>query len=212
MRFALKPPRIATWFVLISSLLAFTRFLVLFCESFSIVRSERQADRDLIELCSAGAAKDSDKFRDVCMKARSEQAAPLLLKAILRAIRTGFADFAECFNSPSRIAILLLFCLSGLALPVVKALSTIATTYISPGALARAQGLNFDNDDDDQQSCSVVLLDGAPSRFVSTAVSRLRALPGRTRRGSLPSLAQVEEAAFEGQEQTWTSIKLGKEQ
>ena len=210
MRFSLRPPRVATWFAAVSTLLAVARFLVLFCESFSIVRSERNADIDLIELCSAGAAKDSDKFRNVCMKARSEQAAPLLLKAILRAIRTGFSDFTECFNSPARVVLLAIFCLSGLALPVVKALSTIATTYFGQNALARAHGLDFSDDDYIEQPSSVVVIDTAAPKLISNAMSRLRALPNRTLRGNLPSLAQVEEATLD--EQVWTSIKLGKEQ
>ena len=214
MRFSIQPPRIASWFALVTSLLAFTRFLVLFFESFSVVRAERQADIDLIQLCSAGAARDSEKFRAACLQARSEQAAPVILKAILRAIRTGFADFAECFNSPSRIAILLLFCLSGLALPIVKAASALAQQYLGPDALARVQGLRLtDEDEFENGSCEVVLMDGQPQRLLQSWGNRLRALPGRSRRPHLPSLSDlelVEDADGGGGAPQWTSVKLGK--
>lgn len=217
MRISIKPPRVGTWFVLITSGLAATRFLVLFFESYSLVRAERQADIDLIELCSAGAAKDSDKFRSVCMQARSEQAAPVFLKAILKSLRVGFSDFSECFNSPSRIAILILFCLSGLALPVVKTISALATSYLGADAISRVQALRFDEND---ENCQVVVLNGSNHRggAMQHLASRLRTtLPG-TRRSRLPSLADIEEDHGEWQQQqqqhmggAWTSIKLGKE-
>ena len=96
---------------LIGLALSFVRFSVLFVESYSVVSSERAADQDLLKLCSSGAAADSAKFRSLCLAARAESAAPLLFKALLRSLKTGVHDFFEAFNSPTKIALLLLFCL-----------------------------------------------------------------------------------------------------
>lgn len=205
MQISIKPPRIGTWILLVTSCLALTRFLVLFFESYSVVRAERQADIDLIELCSAGAAKDSDKFRSACMQARSERAAPIFLKAILKSIRTAFSDFSECFNSPTRIAILLLFCLSGLALPIVKTISTLTASYLEP---SRLQGVD-PFDDENQEQCRVVVLNGDVNSFMDAVSNRLRAFPGR-RRQRLPLLSDIEDDS-DRTSNAWTSVKLGKE-
>jgi len=191
MRIPIKAPRIATWVLIVTSCLATTRVLVLFFESYSVVRAERQSDIDLIALCKAGAARDSDKFRSACMQARSEQAAPVFLKAILRSIRTAFSDFSECFNSPSRIAILLLFCLSGIALPVVKAICALATSYLGSDAFSKLQRVSFDADD--QEDCQVVVLNGDPRGVLDNISRSIRSLPRRTMRKRLPALADIEE-------------------
>ena len=43
----------------------------------------------------------------------AERAAPIFFKAVLRAVTSAFCDFAEAFGSPSRIALLVLFCVTG---------------------------------------------------------------------------------------------------
>jgi hypothetical protein len=169
-------PSITRWVTVISGALVVMRFVVLFCEAFSVVRSERLADEDLIELCSRGAAADSVKFRTLCLQAKADRAAPIFLKAVLRAIRTAFADFTESFNSPAKIAILLLFVLSGLALPVVKAVSALATAHLSPVADAvHGYGLPAEGD---QEACEVVVLNGGGRK---PWLDRLRPLRGRGR-------------------------------
>jgi len=127
----LRAPSVTRWVAVGSACLVFIRFFVLFCESFSVVRSERLADADLLELCGRGAAADSQKFRTLCLQAKAERAAPLLFKAVLRAMRTAFHDFADSVNSPMKIVILILFVVSGLALPVVKAVSSLAAAHLA---------------------------------------------------------------------------------
>ena len=210
MRFSVKQPRIATWCFFITAALTITRFLVLFFESYSVVRAERQADISLIDLCTAGMAKESEKFRLACLQARSEQAAPVFLKAILKAIKTAFSDFSECFNSPSRIAILLLFCLSGLAMPVVKALSALATSFIGQnGTVSR---MHFGDDDDDDGCHQIVVLENENRTLLNSMANRLRTFPMRKRRNRLPSLADIEEDVIDDAHlsNAWTTVKLGK--
>jgi hypothetical protein len=166
---------------------------VLFAESWSIVRSERAADTNLLNMCSKGVADESQKFRSLCIQARAEQAAPVLLKAMLRAIKTAFSDFLETFHSPSRIALLVLFCVSGLALPVVKAASTIIAAHMKPDVLDGLHGIKF-KDDDDQEACSVVLLEGGGRGNI---YERIRRIPQRVARrramATTPKLELVEE-------------------
>ena len=52
-----RQPSVLQYVLLVTSLLAMARFLVLFAESYSLVSSERAADADLLKLCSAGAAR-----------------------------------------------------------------------------------------------------------------------------------------------------------
>lgn len=196
---------------MVTSGLTLTRFIVLFCESYSVVRLERQADIDLIELCGAGAAKDSHKFRAACMQARSEQAAPVLLKAILKSIRTAFVDFVECFNSPSRIVVLILFCLSGLALPIVKALSTLATTYIGQNMLERPH-IRCDVADEDNDRYEVVVLNNNNYRgLIGNMTRRLKTLPQRNKKTRLPMLLDMEEEGNAEGNASWGTVVFGKE-
>lgn len=205
----LRAPSVSRWTFLVSASLVFVRAFVLFCESYSQVNSERISDDQLLELCSRGAAAESTKFRQLCLQAKADRAAPLIFKAILKALRTTFADFTESFNSPTRIAILLLFCLSGLALPVVRAVSSLATAYLGPDPLARIQGLHL-HDDEDQEACEVVVLNGGRSAAGSW-VNRLRRLPGRVagqqNRLTLTSLSDDGDPSEE--DPVWTSVKLG---
>ena len=206
----LRAPSVTRWMFLVSTSLVFVRVFVLFCESYSQVNSERISDDQLLELCSRGAAAESTKFRQLCLQAKADRAAPLVFKAILKALRTTFSDFTESFNSPTRIAILLLFCLSGLALPVVKAVSSLATAYLGPDSLARLQGLHL-HDDEDQEACEVVVLNGGMSAAGSWA-SRLRRLPGRVagRRNRLTLTSLSDDGGDrEEEEPVWTGVKLG---
>lgn len=206
----LRAPSVTRWMLLISTSLVFVRVFVLFCESYSQVNSERISDDQLLELCSRGAAADSTKFRKLCLQAKADRAAPLVFKAILKALRTTFSDFTESFNSPTRIAILLLFCLSGLALPVVKAVSSLATAYLGPDAVARIQGLHHMHGDEDQEACEVVVLNGGRPA-VASWTSRLRRLPGRVagRRDRLTLTSLSEDGDHAEEEPVWTSVKLG---
>ena len=107
------------------TILSVTRILVLVIESYSQVRNERYEDEDLMRACDNGIASQSADFRALCLKKRSERSAPVLLKALLRACTTCFTDFCESMSSPAKIVMLVLFCLTGIAAPVVKALVQI---------------------------------------------------------------------------------------
>lgn len=194
---------------MISGALVLIRFVVLFCESFSVVRSERLADDDLIELCGRGAAADSVKFRALCLQAKADRAAPLIFKAVLRAIRTSFADFTECFSSPSRIAILVLFVVSGLALPVVKAVSALATAHMSPLVNA-ASGYGLPSESD-HEACEVVVLNGNGR---TSWINRLRPrrMSNRTRVRQLALTSPFEESEEEDASDApvWQPVHLGR--
>lgn len=117
--------RVASLAVALSATVSTVRVLVLFCESYSRVSEERSADAKLLELCRAEeSAAASRKFQEACVSARSDSAAPILLKSLLRACNTVMFDTAELFNSPTRIAIMLVFIISGASAPFVRFLFT----------------------------------------------------------------------------------------
>ena len=136
------------------TLLAFARVVVLVVESYSAVWSERVADRELVRMCDSGTASMSADFRALCLKKRAEQSAPVLLKALLRACATAFTDFCESMSSPTKVVLLLLFCLTGVAAPVVKALSTFVVDNLRKRRRQRARGRygNKARDSDDEES------------------------------------------------------------
>jgi len=203
----LRAPSITKWMFFVSTSLVFVRVFVLFCESYSTVHSERISDDQLLELCSRGAASESAKFRQLCLQAKSDRAAPLLFKAILKAIRTTFSEFAESFNSPARIAMLLLFCLSGLALPVVKTVTSLATAYLGPDSRGRIRGKMHMHEDDDQEACEVVVLNGGHSS--TSWARRLRQLPRIAGRRDRLTLTKLNEDEDQYDDPHWASVKLG---
>lgn len=198
------------WVVIMSTCVVFVRVFVLFCESYSQVSSERVSDNKLLELCSNGAASESTKFRQLCLQTKADRAAPLVFKAVLKAIRTTFSDFTESVNSPAKIGLLLLFCFSGLALPVVKSISSIMTLYLGPHTLERANGLQHLHEDEEQDACEVVVLNGgSSSRRMRNWPSRL-SIPGR-RRLTLSSLEEeTDHESSSARQHTWDSVHLGE--
>ena len=64
--------------------LALLRYLVVFFETFSIVRSERDQDHELLELCASGAGRSSPRMQSTCMDATAARASPLLLAVFMR--------------------------------------------------------------------------------------------------------------------------------
>mgnify|MGYP006153710429 CR=1 FL=1 len=116
-------------FALITAGLTFltlARVVVCLVEAYSAVRSERFADAGLMKLCDDGtAAAMSADFRTLCLRKRAERAAPIVLKAVLRAVTTAFSEFCEVFSSPSRVALLVLFSITGIAAPIMKAMAAL---------------------------------------------------------------------------------------
>lgn len=205
----LKPPKLIQGVVFFISLLSFVRVVVLVAESYSVVSAERTNNADLIALCRKGAASESPHMRNACLHARSEAASPLLFKAILRACRTAFQDFVSAFNTPSRIFLLCLFCLSGLSVPIVRALSKLITFYITPGMHSIHAHLH--EDEEQTPVSSVVVLNGRESVY-----DKLRMLPSRRRlRSSTITLSpdegddEDEDRGRIGNGREWRTVHMG---
>jgi hypothetical protein len=179
-KFKVWKPSISAWFFIISFSLAFARFLVLFFESWSIVRAERGSDNDLLQLCKSGVALESAKFRATCLQAKADQAAPIFLKVILRALKTSFLDFSEAFSTPTRLVLLVLFILSGLALPVVKMVTSVLAAHLKPEKTL--------DDDFENASQHVMMVDGGGSTRRNWS-SKLRRIGSRRR----PTIQYIKE-------------------
>ena len=147
-----------------AAFLTFARILVLLVESYSAVRSERLADRELIRMCDSGDGRGSTDFRALCLKKRAEQSAPVLLKAILRACGTAFADFCESMSSPTKVLLLILFCFTGVAAPVVKATSTLLVSNLKRRRRrVMSKDSGSDTEDDTENPSEVVIVSQNPS-------------------------------------------------
>jgi len=170
-RMKLHQPNIGTFIVGVVTLLSMARCIVSFCEAYTFLAAERISDMELLRLCDSGAASESLKFRDACIHAKASRSSPLMLKALLRCIKLSFVEFSEQFTSPTRVIILVLFCVSGLALPVVKAMSSLATAHLHPQALERLHGLQLDGPSD---PCEVVMMDGLQTSRLRKAINQVR--------------------------------------
>ena len=185
-----SPRRVLTVMGCGLAVLTFARIIVLIVESYSAVWSERNADRDLIRMCDAGTASMSTDFRALCMKKRAEQSAPVLLKAVLRACATAFADFCESMSSPTKVVLLLLFCLTGVAAPVVKGTATLFVDHLRRRKRRSVRCKAHDSDDegssdDDNETGHheiVVVTPGASMNGVGCGSVGPRALGMRLRR------------------------------
>jgi len=144
-----SPKKVLTYVGAGFTLLTFARVAVLIVESYSTVWSERHADRELIRMCDAGSASMSADFRALCLKKRAEQSAPVLLKALLRACTTAFTDFCESMSSPTKVVLLLLFCFTGVAAPIAKALALLVVHNLRKRKrLCARRGADHYSDDD----------------------------------------------------------------
>jgi hypothetical protein len=115
--------RLATLAVTASIAISAIRVLVLFFESYSRVAAERSADYRLLKLCGEEeSAAASGKFQAACVSARAEGAAPILLKSLLHAFHTALGDTLELFNSPARVAAVVLLLMSGVSAPLFRVL------------------------------------------------------------------------------------------
>jgi hypothetical protein len=137
----------------------------------SVVREERGADAELLELCRNGSGKQSPKMRTACLQAQSDRASPLILKAIVRAVSTTFREFAESVNSPFGFATVALFVLSSLVLPIgplIKALCAAWPRRRNKVTSLRRYGEHDhehdsgedDSDEDDVEDKHVVFIGG----------------------------------------------------
>ena len=162
-RKATSPKKVFAWITGALTFLTFARVVVCLVEAYVEVRSERMADEGLMQMCNdpsqqAAAAPD---FRTLCLRKRAERAAPIVLKAVLRAVTTAFSEFCEVFSSPSRVALLVLFSITGIAAPVVKALAAMFVHNLKKRRMRRqsakyATSDSEDTDDDDDGHYQVV--------------------------------------------------------
>lgn len=166
-----------------ASLLAFARVACSVLEAYSAVRGERLADTELMIMCSKQAGKGSTDFRALCLKKRAEQASPVVFKAILRACGTAFADFAESMSSPTKVLLLILFCFTGVAAPVVKAGSTLLVDNLKRRHRGRGKKAKDSDSESDTENGhhEIVTISGDVdpvnrwSRSLRRGVRRLRA-------------------------------------
>lgn len=83
-------------------LLLLARICVTFFESLEIVRSDRNSDESLLDLCNLGTAAESSRMRNACMDARAAHASPILIKALSRMGQLFSNDMYAMFCAPMR--------------------------------------------------------------------------------------------------------------
>ena len=128
------------------------------------MRTEREADNELLELCQSGAAKGSLKMRNVCIQVQRDRASPLFLKAVVRAVSLSWSEFVDTVASPAGFVGMLLFVLASFALPSVPWLRLLSPEPETSGA----------------DSDHVVVLHGAAlDRSLCSRLSRRFAKPQR---------------------------------
>lgn len=119
MRKRLSPTRVIALLSGMAMVYSFVRVFVMFSESLALVYDERQQDQELIELCQNGQARGSPKMREACLRARADQASPVVFKAFTHAVQTAFKDFSDTVGSPFKVLVLVLFLASGVFMPLL---------------------------------------------------------------------------------------------
>ena len=135
--------------------LTFARIVVCLVEAYSQVRHERLADEGLMRLCNdpASEAASAPDMRALCLRKRAERAAPIVLKAVLRAVTTAFSEFCEVFSSPSRVVLLVLFSITGIAAPVMKALAALFVQNLKKRRQRRQSAKYVTSDSESDEEC-----------------------------------------------------------
>ena len=150
-----SPKRVFAFITAGLTFLTFARVVVCLVEAYVAVRSERMHDEGLMQLCNdpTSEATAAPDLRALCLRKRAERAAPIVLKAVLRAVTTAFSEFCEVFSSPSRIALLIMFSITGIAAPIVKALAALFVQNIKRRRLKRsgAKYVTSDSEDSDEE-------------------------------------------------------------
>jgi hypothetical protein len=157
--------RIAAYIGTLLMVLSLTRTSVLFLESLAMVRDERHADSELIGLCKTGAARGSAKMREACLRARADNASPVVLKATVRAFSVAWGEFVECVSTPFGFSTTILFVISGLVLPIIPWLKAALAMWGGAGAAASSVLSSMSGDDDDYDDVegrrhSVIVMNG----------------------------------------------------
>jgi len=181
----LSPRRITALVSALLALISFARVAVLFLEAMALVRDEREQDGELLRLCREGAARGSVKMRSACLQANADQASPLVLKAIVRAVGTAWAEFYATVSTPfGALAVLGFFAIS-LVMPVLPWARALAAAF-------GASSAPLDDDDLEASSHVVVVANGgadyAPKGAMRRRLSRVRNLVGRGDRVATPHI------------------------
>ena len=172
----LTSKRLVAWVTTALAIVSFSRVAVLFLESLSVVREERLAEYDLLELCRLGSAKSSPKFRTACLQAQAERASPIVLKAVVRAVSTTFREFAESVNSPLGFATVALFVLSSLVLPIMPMIRAFTGAWRTNSCMYTQdlhRDVDYDSEDPEQQPHVIVVptsLKRRPSRLIKAGL------------------------------------------
>jgi hypothetical protein len=198
------------------------RVAVLYLESVSAVRADRQADLELLDLCASGHARGSPKMREACLKAQADRAAPIVMKALMRACSIAWREFLDNTGSPFKLFLVVLCVLSALVLPVMPMLRVLFGLVAD--ASIKANASDSDSDDEDLAQHFIEMHGGVPSgmhrRGSGGLRRRLRALWPQVRRLALDE-RRIEE--LERQKHTsaprmlpappgvWADVSLGHE-
>ena len=193
-----KFKRVLSFVGAVSLFLSAVRVLVLFSEAYSLVSAERASDSELLRICKdqEQTAISSTKLRGACLQARTDSAAPLVLKALLKAVGTLFSDFAELFSSPTRVVVLLLFVVSGLGAPVVGLLlkTFLAGLRVTSGPFKKDHGSDDDDSDDEHQQRQLTVVVGSGWREDGLSQSPSKHALYRRRSTGVPQIEEVDEA------------------
>ena len=175
-----SPKKVVAMITMGLTFLTFARVIVCLVEAYSEVRHERLADEGLMRLCNdpTSDASVSPDMRALCLRKRAERAAPIVLKAVLRAVTTAFSEFCEVFSSPSRVALLVLFSITGIAAPVVKALVALFVQSLKRRRLKRSGGKyatsdSEDTDDEGEEGGHYQVVEISPRHGYNTRKSSL---------------------------------------
>ena len=154
----MRRARLALGATALFSFLAVARVVVSVSEAYATVSSERNADAELIRLCESGQAAQSARFRNACLAAKADMASPIVLKAVLRACKLAYTDFAESFGSWQSVAMLAqIFLVSGLAAPLSRLVGALLLSFGGRRALEAAKARDSDDEEDGMREVSLVV-------------------------------------------------------
>lgn len=137
----------------LSTAFVVARVLVVFLQAVASIRSEREADDELHQLCTNGEGRASAKMRHACLTLAAERASPVLIAAIARTPALVVQELSATF-SLSRASVLAGACVLILFAPYAM----MARRYIVGGG-QRVEGCC----DDDGRDGHVVLIGGGNS-------------------------------------------------
>lgn len=143
MRKRLSPTRVVALLSGVAMAYSFVRVFVMFSESLALVYDERQQDQELIELCRNGQARGSLKMREACLRARADQASPVVFKAFTHAVQTAFKDFSDTVGSPFKVLVLVLFLASGVFMPLLPWARLLLSQPITEHNHTSSEGMTF---------------------------------------------------------------------